>query len=113
MILYIDPGTGSMLFYLVIGLVSVAYFSARKLWIKLKYLTFGGVRKDDKKIPLVIFADGRQYWQTFEPVCRELDNRSFDVTYYTMSDDDPVLSTDTHGIFPPSLSDLVIKHLRG
>ena len=39
--LYIDPGTGSMLFSLAIGLVSVIWFGARKIYLKLKYLTPG------------------------------------------------------------------------
>ena len=33
-LLYIDPGTGSMLFTLFIGVVSTAYFSLRQLAIR-------------------------------------------------------------------------------
>lgn len=32
--LYIDPGTGSMLFSLAIGLLSVLWYSIRKLYLK-------------------------------------------------------------------------------
>ena len=36
--LYIDPGTGSMMFSLALGIVSVLWFGAKKLYIKMKYL---------------------------------------------------------------------------
>ena len=46
--LYIDPGTGSMLFSLAIGLLSVIWFGARKLYMKVKYLTPGKAKTDTK-----------------------------------------------------------------
>jgi CDP-glycerol glycerophosphotransferase (TagB/SpsB family) len=39
----------------------------------------------------VIFSDDKRYWQTFEPICRELNERGFDMTYLTMSENDPAL----------------------
>lgn len=92
MMLYIDPGTGSMLFSLVIGLLSVVWFGARKLYMGIKYLTPGKVEKYNKDIPLVIYSEGKHYWPVFEPVCRELDARGFDTVYLTSSSDDPAFS---------------------
>ena len=92
MTFYIDPGTGSMIFSLAIGLLSVAWFGIRKVYLKLKYLSPGRDKTDDKTIPLAIFSDDKRYWQTFEPICRELNERGFDMTYLTMSDNDPVLN---------------------
>ena len=89
--LYIDPGTGSMLFSLAIGLISVIWFGARKLYMKMKYLTPGKV-EDGNTIPLVIFSDNKRYWKNFDPVIRELDRRGIDMVYMTQSPDDPVLS---------------------
>ena len=89
--LYIDPGTGSMIFSLAIGLLSVAWFGLRKIYLKLKYLSPGREKTDDNTVPLVIFSDDKRYWQTFEPICRELNKREFDMTYLTMSGNDPVL----------------------
>ena len=90
--LYIDPGTGSMLFSLAVGLVSVIWFGARKLYMKMKYLTPG--KKDTSKntFPLVIFSDDKRYWKFFEPVCRELDRRGVETVYMTESGDDPVFT---------------------
>ena len=96
---YIDPGTGSMLFTILIGVLGAAFYSARMLFIKLRYRLGGGkVEELDKKIPLVIFSDGKQYWKVFSPICKELSSRGQEVVYYTMSEDDPVLTADLPGL---------------
>ena len=90
--LYIDPGTGSMLFSLVIGLVATAIFGIRALLVKLK---FGLGKKDDSSsntIPYVIFSDHKRYWNVFKSICEGFDKRGIDVVYYTLSSDDPVFS---------------------
>ncbi len=91
--LYIDPGTGSMLFAILIGAIGIARFVLKGLFVKLKFLFTGGQKVDSAAdtIPLVIFSDDKRYWQTFEPVIRELDSRGFDVRYMTASPDDPAL----------------------
>ena len=92
--LYIDPGTGSMLFTILIGAVSAGYFVLQKLRLKLKFLISGGRAgtADEKKLPYVIFSDSKRYWNVFKPVCDEFEKRGIDVSYFTMSEDDPVLS---------------------
>lgn len=91
--LYIDPGTGSMLFAVLIGLVGAVVYSVRMLVIKLRFALSGGkVVIDDKKIPLVIFSDDKRYWTIFAPICRELDARGIDTVYMTASQDDPALN---------------------
>lgn len=90
-ILYIDPGTGSMLFTIIIGAVSAGFFVLQKFKLKLKFLLSGGkaVTADEDKIPYVIFSDSKRYWNVFKPVCDEFENRKIDVQYWTMSEDDP------------------------
>ncbi|MBQ7504310.1 MAG: CDP-glycerol glycerophosphotransferase family protein [Ruminococcus sp.] len=92
--LYIDPGTGSMLFAILIGVIGAAGFLIRNAITKIKFLLSGGKSKNlgDGKIPFVIFSDDKRYWQTFEPICRELDKRGFDVKYMTASEDDAALN---------------------
>jgi hypothetical protein len=69
------------------------------LFIKLRYRLGGGkVEALDKKIPLVIFSDGKQYWKVFAPICKELSARGQEVVYYTMSEDDPALSAQLPGM---------------
>lgn len=90
--LYIDPGTGSMLFTVLIGIVGVAFYSVRMMWIKLRFKLSGGkVKESEEKIPFVIFSDDKRYWTVFEPICREMDRRGKDVVYMTASEDDPAL----------------------
>ena len=94
--LYIDPGTGSMLFAIVIALVGLLFYLIRGLIIKIRFMVSAG--KLDKAnlntIPLVIFAEDKRYWQVFEPICRELDSRGFNVVYMTSSQDDPALKNE-------------------
>ena len=92
MFLYIDPGTGSMLFTVILGVAGALFYSLRMLFIKLRFTFSSGKAKvDDEKLPLVIFSDDKRYWSIFEPVCRELDQRGVDVVYMTASPDDPGL----------------------
>ena len=102
--LYIDPGTGSMLFAVLIGVIGAAGFLIRNGIAKLRFILSGGKGKyeSEKKLPLVIFSDDKRYWKNFEPICRELDQRGFDVTYLTASPDDPALDSPyehLHGEF--------------
>lgn len=93
MTLYIDPGTGSMLFTVLLGLIGAAVYSLRMLFIKVRFALSGGkAQADTQKIPLVIFSDDKRYWTIFAPICRELDKRGMDVVYMTASPDDPALN---------------------
>ncbi len=93
MFLYIDPGTGSMLFTILIGVIGAAVYSLRMLLIKMKVRLSGGkIDMNANKIPFVIFSDNKRYWSVFEPICREMNERGKDVVYLTASEDDPALS---------------------
>ena len=90
---YIDPGTGSMLFAILIGIIGALNFALRGWIIKLRFLLSGGEKTavDQEKHPLAVFVDDKRYWNVMEPVCRELDRRGLDVAYLTASPDDPAL----------------------
>ena len=91
--LYIDPGTGSMLFTILIGVIGAAVYSLRMLLIKLRFRLSGGkTQTSTEQVPFVIFSDDKRYWNVFHPICRELDRRGLDVVYMTASQDDPALS---------------------
>lgn len=91
-LLYIDPGTGGMLFTVLFGIFGVVIFSARAFFMKLKYSS--SVEKDAKllgeKIPIVIFAESKRYWNTFESILDEFERRKQKIVYLTCSKDDPV-----------------------
>lgn len=90
---YIDPGTGSMLFTLVIGLLSAGYFFFRNVAIKLKFAVTGGraAEADAERMPYVIFSDDKRYWNVFKPICDEFERRGIAATYWTASPDDAAL----------------------
>ncbi len=91
MTLYIDPGTGSMLFTILLGVIGAGIYSLRMLFIKLKFMLSGGKADvDQNKIPFVIYSDDKRYWNVFEPICREMNRRGKDIVYMTSSKDDPV-----------------------
>lgn len=98
MILYIDPGTGSMLFTILIGILGVSRYLMKTWWVKLRFMLTGGAKHEhsDNKWPLVIFSDDKRYWTIFEPVCRKLSAAGFPVLYLTASEDDAAF----HASFP-------------
>ena len=49
MVLYIDPGTGSMLFAVLLGLIGAAVYSIRMLLIKLQFKLSGGKAEISEK----------------------------------------------------------------
>ena len=93
MFLYIDPGTGSMLFTVLIGLVSAGVYGLRSSLVKLRFLLTGGRQdaKADSGTSLAIFTDDKRYWNVFEPICDELEARGCEARYLTASPDDPAL----------------------
>lgn len=100
MLMYIDPGTGSMLFAILIGLVGTAWYLVKTWIVKLKFQLNGGKasQTDEDVIPIAIFSDDKRYWNVFEPVCRELDRRNIKTTYLTASEDDPALNNEFENI---------------
>ena len=91
--LYIDPGTGSMLFAAIIGLATTGVFAFKGIYLKMKQRISGGkVEVAEEKIPLVIFSDHKRYWNVFQPICDELERREISCEFWTMSSDDPALS---------------------
>lgn len=94
MFLYIDPGTGSMLFSILIGIVSTLVFFGRQLFLKIKFILSGGraEKLSTTKIPYVIFSDHKRYWNVFKPICDEFEKRGINLVYWTASPDDPALN---------------------
>ena len=93
--LYIDPGTGSMLFTVLIGIIGAAVYSIRMFSIKLRVKLSGGrVKMNADRVPIAIFSDNMRYWNIFEPICKELSKREIEVLYLTASEDDPAFNAE-------------------
>jgi hypothetical protein len=100
--LYIDPGTGSALFSILIGAAAAVYFLGRALIIKLKVFISGGKATNAVSIeyPFVIYNEGKQYWNVFKPVLDEFENRKTSLLYLTSARDDPVFEASWSFIKP-------------
>lgn len=94
MLLYIDPGTGSMLFSVLIGIVGALVYFLRSLFIKIKFKVMGGKAEklSSSCLPFVIFTDSKRYWNIFKPICDEFEKRGQKLVYITASEDDPAFN---------------------
>ena len=92
-LLYIDPGTGSALFSIIIGLAAAVYFLFQALFIKFKVFITGGKAKHGAKNKFVIYAEDKRYWTLFKPIVEEFEKREIEILYLTSSQDDPVFET--------------------
>ncbi len=92
LLLYIDPGTGSMLFSILIGACATVFFLAKAIWLKLKLFISGGksglTDKSYKKF--VIYSEDKRYWNVFKPILDEFEKRKTEITYYAANENDPV-----------------------
>ena len=91
--LYIDPGTGSMLFSILIGAAATLFFLGKAAILKLKLLFSakknGVTTTDTNYKKYVVYNEGMQYWNVFKPVCDEFEKRQIELTYYTSAEKDP------------------------
>lgn len=85
---YIDPATGSMLFSVVLGVLTTLVFLFHSLLLKLKLL-FNKKMLSKDKLPFVIYSEGKQYWSVFHGILDEFEKRQIKVVYYTSAKDDP------------------------
>ena len=93
MLIYIDPGTGSMLFTILIGVLGAIIYAARGLWMKVKFFALGGNVKvnESDRVPFAIFTDSKRYYTIFKPICDEMEKRGQQLLYLTGEKDDPLL----------------------
>ena len=92
-LLYIDPGTGSMLFSILIGAAATLFFLIKALWLKIKVFFSGkksGVEIDASYKPYVIYNEGKQYLNLFRPIVEEFERRKINLSYLTSIKDDPI-----------------------
>lgn len=92
---YLDPGTGSMLLSVFVGLVSSAYFLIRKLpsLIRTVFFKLTGKKDDLKNNSIVFYAESAAYWSTFKPILEQLAKKKVKVTYLTSAENDPVFNS--------------------
>lgn len=99
--LYIDPGTGSMLFSILIGALATVYFLSRAAWIKIKFLFTGKNGTVDKSThKYVIYNEDKRYWNVFKPVLDAFEKHETEITYFTSYKEDKVFSSNYKYVIP-------------
>lgn len=102
--LYIDPGTGSMLFSILVGAAATLFFLGKAFILKLKLLFTakknGVVTSDTNFKKYVVYNEGMQYWNVFKPVCDAFEKKQITLTYYTSAEKDPCFEQDYKFVKP-------------
>ena len=100
--LYIDPGTGSMLFSILIGAATTLFFLSRALFLKLKVIFSGGKAavQDKSYKKYVIYCEDKRYFTVFLPVAEEFEKRGIELTYFTGTKDDPIFEKEFSFVKP-------------
>ena len=97
MILYIDPGTGSVIINFLIAIVTSIIYFFRKFF-------FNNINSNlKKKSEISIFSEGNQYKNTFLPIVNELISRKVLFNYYTLDYKDVILEIESEFINPKFL----------
>jgi hypothetical protein len=92
-LLYIDPGTGSMLFSILIGAAAALYFLLRAAVIKVKFFfSLGRASSKGNELPYVIYGEAKHYFSVFKPILDEFERRKIELVYYCALPDDPVFA---------------------
>ena len=91
---YIDPGTGSLLFSALFGIIGTLFFLSKALLIKLKTMSFSKSKNVEteasKKAKIIIYGEDKRYCNVFKPIIEELIKLEIPVIYYSSSGDDPI-----------------------
>ena len=100
--LYIDPGTGSMMFSILIGAAATLYFLLRALILKMKVFLSGGriSSNTDNTSNYVIYSESSRYWNVFKPIIEEFEHNKIELRYLTSAIDDPVFKTSWSYVKP-------------
>lgn len=99
---YLDPGTGSMLLSVFVGLISGVYFVIRKLPSTLRSIFFRLTGRTDalKHNTLTFYAESAAYWTTFRPILVALEKLGVESSYLTSDEKDPVFASDLKCVHP-------------
>ena len=93
---YLDPGSGNALVYVLISFFGAFIFSLKSLFYAImgKGAKAEAVGEKGEQDRIVIFSEGKQYWNTFKPIVEALLARKVPFSYYTMNVNDPCLEID-------------------
>ncbi|WXT99933.1 MAG: hypothetical protein Ctma_0639 [Catillopecten margaritatus gill symbiont] len=84
---YLDPGSGSMLLYFLIGIFATFIYSMKNIYFRVKVFVHRLFSKHQVKLAdkknIVFYSEGGHYWTTFKPVIEQLSKMGVKCSYYT------------------------------
>ena len=95
---YLDPGTGNALIYVALSLLGAVFYFVKGFFYKVmkrkeeQNETQADSKDEDNHHSIVLFNEGKAYWNTFKPVVEKLLGKKQPFTYYTMDIEDPCLT---------------------
>ncbi|MCL2704788.1 MAG: CDP-glycerol glycerophosphotransferase family protein [Spirochaetaceae bacterium] len=98
---YIDPGTGSMLLYAIIGISAALLYAFKGYFYELRSKITGkgyNLDSDLSEYDFVFYSESKVYWNVFSPVLENLDKLGKKSIYLTSSNDDLGLSYKSDNI---------------
>jgi hypothetical protein len=108
-LLYLDPGTGSLLFSVILGIASTAYFVGKDLLYRasarvrmLLSPQSGATHRVSQRVEhaVVFYSEGKQYQATFGPLLQQMQQRQMPCLYLSSDPDDPLLALAEDGDNP-------------
>ena len=94
---YLDPGTGNALIYVALSLLGAAFYFVKGFFYKVlkKNEEKSEAQSNSKSVSnhrsIVLFNEGKAYWNTFKPIVEKLMEKKQPFAYYTMDIEDPCL----------------------
>ncbi|HRY53134.1 MAG TPA: CDP-glycerol glycerophosphotransferase family protein [Spirochaetia bacterium] len=97
---YLDPGTGSLLLYAIVGIATTAAFALRNLWYWARgRVSLAGAAAVSSRLPDVVFhSEGGKYWQVFKPALDALLAEGVECAYVSADPADPGLAYRASGL---------------
>ena len=95
---YLDPGTGNALIYVALSLLGAVFYFVKGFFYKVikrkeeQNETQADSKDADNHHSIVLFNEGKAYWNTFKPIVEKLLDKNQHFTYYTMDIEDPCLT---------------------
>ncbi len=91
--LYLDPGTGSLLLYALLGIITTLWFAIKNIFFSFRGLFSKSKISVDKNesFRIVFHSEGGKYFHVFKPVIDELIKQKEKSIYVTPDANDPAL----------------------
>ena len=101
---YLDPGTGSLLIYALVGIATTLVFALKNVFYNIRNLFSKNKIKSSEEYGIVFYSEGKKYFHIFKSIINELINEKIKFTYITSDVDDPIFQYKSEYVNPMSFS---------